>query len=401
VRFRKIILPVAIGLMLAVLAIVGGVVAGRLLAPQPVPLPATPRIEPYIQAVSTARAARLKAQAGTAQDRSDAAKRIEALGLKPDDFGYAACEYVRGRLLVLASRNAEAEECFLRLLDSRSTAPEAMLGIIELDGKTEPARRMRIEECMSQLLPVSVWGRQSDAHRLKSFADVNPPPPSVPSLARNTLWNIAMQYEAASLHDRAWVACAEAIYAGRAPSWIGGHLRHEAWFSPDTAPLWQQAAEIAWRAGERQVACDYLAKSAIFGDDAQFDKAKQAAVRWWAEDPDAKEPEVPVEQRRRAVEEIARLYAEMNAHPRALELIRSRRDWLDKPGELYQKYSAEWKVVVQASGRGSHNIVVYGVEVVPGVDPSTIRIPFACSPEGLQSAKSGVLAILGKAGAKE
>jgi len=80
----------------------------------------------------------------------------------------------------------------------------------------------------------------------------------------------------------------------------------------------------------------------------------------------------------------------------SLELIGTYRDCLEYPDELHAEYSKQWraKVKYQSAGLASKKLVVFGVEVTDAMDPATIRIPFACTPESVKEVKAKVAEIL-------
>jgi len=349
-------------------------------------------VDAYVRAISTARSAR--SVSNNKEDLVDAIGSIEKLGLKPEDAAFASCEYVRCRLLVRASSSHEVDDaCFRRLLGSRAVAPEALLGLLEIN-KGGRERRLALEECFAQVLPISIWRSRVDGSRIVVQADVNmePPCPFSPVLDRKMLIEVGKEFEQAGLYDQAWKAYIEAIYGGLAPSWIANPLIERAWFSSDSAELWAKVADNAWKAGERQLAYEYLAKAVIFGPEAQLESAKQMLATWGKQKEE--EPEVSEEQRKEAVENIVTLYAKMNIHPRALELIQEHNELFDNPDELYRKYASEWTAVVRAY-RGwaqavclhgvNTSVFLYGVKVSEGDDPTSIRIPWACSPDAIKA----------------
>lgn len=347
----------------------------------------------FMNAVKTARNAWIAASANKAQ-AVEFASAIAKLELKPDNHGYYACEYVRCRLLVLAAQDDKAQILFVNMLNERAVAPEALLGLVELN-KDHRQKRFALEDALAQLLPLSVWrsgsdGRQSGGGGVLS----DPPPPIIPKLERNVLIGIAKECEQAGLFDVAWKAYIEAIYGGLAPSWIADPPREAGWFSSDSAELWARAADNAWKSGEHRLAYEYLAKAVIFGSEAQVDSAKDT-LKIWAQQ-NEKKTEISKEQRRQALEIIVKLYAEINAHPRALEVIQEYKAWLDRPDALYEEYAKEWRAVVKSYSRVTKNVVLYGTKLSGNVDPITIKVPFACAEESLKAAKGTVISILEK-----
>jgi len=336
-----------------------------------------------------------------AKDKSKAAKSLQnmdRLVLKKEQPGYHICEYVRSRLFILAEQKGQAETILLSLLDNRAVSPEALMGLIELNGVL-PEKRMALESELAWILPLGNWHRCSGddgRHEGGVMVDRDPPPPIIPKIDKARMVYIATKYGQAGLYESAWKAYIEAIYAGT-PSWVNPELcppREKAWFSPDSAPLWAQAAHHAWDAGEHRLAYEYLAKSVIFGPESQVDKAKEM-LKLWKEEQGKKRPEIPKEQQREAIEEIVRLYVEMNAHPRALAVIQEHKGLLDKPNELYEKYATEWKAIVkECFDNWTKVVVLYGVKLTKDDDPTSIKIPWACTSEAVKEAKAAVEEVL-------
>jgi uncharacterized protein YoaH (UPF0181 family) len=255
---------------------------------------------------------------------------------------------------------------------------------------------MSFERCLADLLPISGWNRARDMWDSdRPIIDLKElsPRPEVPFLHVKKLIQIAQLSETLGLHDFAWHAYVEAIYGGRAPAWSNGAPKEGAWLSADTAELWARAADNAWKTGERAVAYDYVAKSVIFGPDGQLGKAKTTLAAWKAS-VDAQQEEIPKAQLQEAVEQIVTLYAEMNVHPRALEIIRTHPDWVKNPVELEARIADEWKAALKAYSRGAKRVVVYGVELTDKTDPTDIKVPFACSPEAVERVAQEVRKLL-------
>jgi hypothetical protein len=330
-------------------------------------------------------------------DRSDALRHLEALLPDINEPAGPVCSYVRNASLMLAGQKEESEQGLLKLTGTCSVAPEAILGLSLLRGAV-PARRIEFENLMALILPVSRWGRWRDGQKWEVHATVNPSPPSFPDLVAAKLFAIADQFEKAGMYDCAWRAYAEALYVGLGPSWINEARKDDRWFSLASAELWAKAAQNAWKAGERSVAYDYLAKSVVFGPPEQLDKAKAMLLEW--QDPEIKPREVDKKVRQNALEQIIALYAEMNAHPRSLEIIDTYRDSLPNADELQAKYAAEWTALVNKMSAYvpyvAARMVLYGTEIKADTNPTAMRIPPPLSPDGLAAAQKEAAVLLGK-----
>ncbi len=327
----------------------------------------------------------------TPEDVTAASEMLAGVSTDAGCPAYRVIELLRLRLDVQAGRHQKAQDGFLKLADSPGVAPECFHGLAALT--SDDARtRVSIEDCLAGPLPMSGWSRVRNL--LLSTGDhVYPAAPGIPDADSGELRRIAALFRTAQFRSEAWMASVEAAYA-TAPSWIGAEWISNTWFSPETAFLWRNAGESAWKAGEHVLAYDYLTKFAIFGSEAQFDEAKQIAGKWKAGKPQEDEPEVPRAERQKALKEILRLYAELNAHPRALELIERYGDWFDDSGDLYAQYSEQWKAIVKSYSRAKRRVVLFGVTVTDDMDPTTIRIPPPCRPESIQEAKAKAIEIL-------
>jgi hypothetical protein len=266
--------------------------------------------------------------------------------------------------------------------------------LLELNGGDRRIRE-ELEECLAALLPLSVWGSLSDSRGIEFVADVNPPRPNIPTMDEQALTSLAEAAGQTGDHHLAWKAYIEAIYCGRAPSWMAESPQHDAWFSMDTAELWHRAAHHAKKANEATLAYDYLAKYAIFGSEAQFEEAKETFTKWQSDRKMEEEKEGDSAGQEKSLKKVFALYGQIHAHPRVLELIRSKRDGLGTPDELYAAYSKQWKSVLELCNRGVNGAVVYRVALTPNLDPTTIKIPWPCSPASVKEVRVRVVELLG------
>jgi len=339
----------------------------------------------YANAVAVAREALHAVDADAPVHRiQESAKAIERLGLNEEDAGYAVFEYVRCRLLVLASLDTQAEEGLLALVRLRSVAPEAYLGLLEIHAD-DRRNRIGLEECLSMLLPISHWGVLSNERTGEFGADIDPPPPVIPVMDREAVSGVARAFRRIGFAGSAWKAYAESIYL-LPPGWIknpGGC----SWFHPDTAKLWLTAAAQAWQADEISTAWDYLTKAAVFGSAHTREEALTTARMWQDADSEPQD-DVPVARQREGLEKIIRLYCEINAHPRALDLINEHRAILTDSELLSRECCQEWQGIVKHYRRGKSKAVLYGVEITEDTDACTIRIPEALSDKAIDKARA-------------
>lgn len=337
-----------------------------------------------------------KAQALTAShEPADSVKAIDLLGgihLDAGNVGHDVGTVLKSRLQYQSGQAATAQGDFLHVLGSRSASPEVLLGLLELN-KDVFSVATAIRKNMARVLPLSVWAMQANAEGNGIRAFINPGRPNIPAVNMKVYIAIAEAFDRGGFHSEAWMSFVESAYAG-APSWIHEGPRSEAWFSADTAYLWRSAAVNAWKAGERSLAVDYLTKFGVFGSEAQFEEAKEIYEKWTNGEDQAAEPPPSRDEKRRALEEVLRLYAEMNAHPRCFAIIQAHREFLDNPDELFAKYLEQWKAVLKSYSQEAEG-VVYGVKLTPDLDPTTIKIPWACSPEAAKEAHAKVTKLLG------
>ena len=329
----------------------------------------------------------------------EAIQAIDKAEVAPACCAYPIVAMLRCRLYYLSGYGQsdvrmEARRRFADLLSSASVAPECLVTLSEFGNQDQPPLPSNeLERSIARLLPLSWWSWMADFRDSGISVDMKPLPPGTPFGDVKAMVEIAERFERLGLYSLARKAYVEAIYGGLRPNWvvIGDSPKEKTWLSPDTAVLWQRTAEDAWKAGEHSLAYEYLAKSAIFGPESQVDKAKAVAQRW-AVGKAEKEVAISKAERRRLLKEIVDLYAKLNAHPRSLELIQKYRNWLDEPNELYAKYSKQWKAVAfrRSFGSVARHLVVFGVKVTDAVDPTTIRIPFACEPTRLREVKAKV-----------
>ena len=89
--------------------------------------------------------------------------------------------------------------------------------------------------------------------------------------------------------------------------------------------------------------------------------------------------------KRKALTQAARLYAQLNAHPRALALIDANRDAFEDPDKLRKEMERQWLAVCKDVSRAAEKVTLYGYEVYPGGDPLKVKIPWALSDEAMAS----------------
>lgn len=199
---------------------------------------------------------------------------------------------------------------------------------------------------------------------------------------------IPKNFASLGLYDKAWrTYCEHALVSSGAER-----------LDTTAAQNWKLAAENAYLAGEKKLAWQLLMKAAVFGGEWLFDEVKQTARLWNARERSQKElprPEVlQGDKRREAWDAIISLYQEMNAHPRAWALIDEYPEEFENPEELKQKIQADWIRVVERfipkhPDSAVKSVTVYGYRLYPdGVDPLTVKVPWAFSAESIKKAKA-------------
>ena len=310
-----------------------------------------------------------------------AADSLARLG-EPSASGCPVIDHMVGRLSMLRGHKDEAAGQFVVGL-AAAMAPEDVLALLELRGNSWATRSPYIRG-LAELLPVSGWRRQVDARDsvLRGQLKRLKPRTVVPRTDRQTMLSVATCLAKAGLPDLAWRAYAETAYAALSPPWVG-QKSGDTWLSPAAAECWGKAALCAREASRRELAWDYLMKAAVFGDDALFELSLGTAKEWTAQpEPPAPAPVDPAV-KREVLTRAVRLYAEMNAHPRAFTLIDENRDAFEDPDGLRREIEEQWLAVVEDVSRDAEKVTLYGLQVHPEGDPLKVRIPWALSDEAL------------------
>jgi hypothetical protein len=263
--------------------------------------------------------------------------------------------------------------------------------IMEKYGDNERDVRRLVRASIGRMSPVSLWGERLNRIHSEMRGLTNPPPATVPDVELGRSLEVSANLFRAGLFDNAWRAYTEAIYGELGPSWISSHsakYRDNNWLSPKAAVYWAKAAECARLAGKTELGWGYLMKAAVFGDEKTYKAALKTATQWDIEDKDpTKKPKpkpIDPKVRREALTKVVRLYAKMNAHPRAWELIDAYPDAFENPKSLKKEIQDEWLVVVKGASWGAMKVVLYGQEVYPNGDPLKVKIPQAMSDEAIK-----------------
>jgi hypothetical protein len=180
------------------------------------------------------------------------------------------------------------------------------------------------------------------------------------------------------MHSYAAPAYVEAIYATAVPIGSGR------WLSPKTADLWLSAARAAAGADMRAFGA-YAAKAILFGDEAQAAEGYDLLDR--AVEARGDQPKPTPHPDRDSLLKIARLYVDMNMHPRALQLLADYKDLLAPEGqELADKWKAEWSRLVAEFCAGRTPCTLFGQDVSTPEKGAGVRVPWPCEKQALAEA---------------
>jgi hypothetical protein len=269
---------------------------------------------------------------------------------------------------------------------SLSMCIENLMIVMEAESSSREMQRL-YTHVLADLLPLSAWRRYANGGASGYLADINPPRPSIPQMNRDKIIAIASLLEETGMFDLAWRAQVEAIYCGYSPAWPSEN-RDGTWLSEETADHWGRAAEYAHRAGRTELGTNYLLKAAVFGGEKAFEKAEKISRKWSAVATSETESKaVDEEARRAALTRVVHLYAEINAHPRALQLLDDYPEVFEDAQKLRKEIEEQWIAVVKDASRAAIQVTLYGTQVYPTGDPLKVRIPWAFSDEAVRSVR--------------
>jgi hypothetical protein len=263
-----------------------------------------------------------------------------------------------------------------------------------------PAQKFAIQ-CIGELLPISHLGMTYNrriTYRGKSRDKTNPIR-EILNVTSSDMMRVANLLRDAQFPSLALGVYVESGYMESSPPLLGKSFS-DTWLSPKAAVYWAKAAECARLAGKTELGWGYLMKAAVFGDEKTYQAALKTAKQWELEDknPPKKPNPKPVDPkvRREALTEVVRLYAKMNAHPRAWELIDAYPDAFENPKALKKEIQNEWLAVVKDVSRVAKKVVLYGQEVHPNGDPLKVKIPQAMSDEAIKKVNQKLKEFLSK-----
>lgn len=266
------------------------------------------------------------------------------------------------------------------LLAEPAPLPEALWLAIQLtaagDTDADRTRRWALEARLGKLLPIGAFGRLADAKAQAAEAgrlgeplkDV--PRPAIPAIAADKLFAIASAFDEMHLAADAANAYRDAIYGGLAPPGFPD-AGPGTWLSPEAADRWLAVARLEAGLGRRGWPFQALLLAAA-ASPARADRA--AEVLGWAlgEAPRPPVPD-PVPEERKLVR-IARLYEELNLHPRGLAAL----DRLPRPaatsdaGRVRAAIAAAWEALVADYARGAERTSFLFGRKVSGAAPGDL-----------------------------
>ena len=313
--------------------------------------------------------------------------------LKQSKAATAGANYFIIRFSMTGNQNDVAKRLAISILPV-SMLPEG-IDLIPLDKKDKNYKTyLRLHlYCLAMLIPNSGWQAYCDCLDTAQLNDINPSPPSVPLKNNKVMLQIAVEFEHAMLWDLAWKAYANAIYSSyRSPL----SDKYCGWISSTTGHLWLKTAECAYKAGQNDIALEYLMKVAVFGPEDLQEMVSEKFILWSSkENINNKTIVVDNVARRQALTNVVKLYMEINAHPYALQILNEYKMCVDNPVNLQKQAENEWMAIIKhkvAAISDPHDlnnkIVFYGQEFYPKGNPVKIKIPWAFSDEAVASVRN-------------
>lgn len=307
--------------------------------------------------------------------------------------GTATCKefltFYKARLQVLVGRYDEAHDGLLQVAESQALMPEALFALREVGYRTN--RGKKADDCLRLLgkaLPCSIVGRLHDA-AARPFSIEEP---LIPCLDSEKSVRIGDLFFEQNLYQQASDAYREAIYCSGTYSPLSSasvNRGNHAWLSPASAPLWLKVAQAEYHLGNRTTCANFVAKVVVFGGENH----KEAALKLLA-DSCRSRPSRPTSSKPGSgkLSIIARYYAEMNMHPRAIHLLKDYAGVVGPDAKaLEAKYSKEWLDLLEHYCAGVQGpCTLFGQDVSSKENRLKIVIPPPCSKEALEEVAKAV-----------
>lgn len=356
-------------------------------AVEPEPLPAAPwPALRHATAVLGSVADQLRALEGESRFRAARAAlaRTSLWAERHDLPGAPVVGYARARLHLLAGDPQAARGEARGLLVTPEVAPEALFVMVEAAGGAGDAeRRRRGELWLGKALPLSPYGILADRSRTRRLGSAEGP--VIPDLRREKLVEVATLFAGLGDPAAAESAYREAIYGGFGPPWVAEE-RRETWLSEEALDIWLAAADVQLAAGRGESAAGSAARVLVYGTARQRDAAAGLLGRLERGDrppTQASSGERPIDGEK--VLQIARLYAAMNLHPRAIALLRHHQAGLPAAGgALDRRLTEEWRRLLSTHcATVAGPCVLFGHDVTALAKPEEIEIPRPADPAAL------------------
>ncbi len=315
--------------------------------------------------------------AAQVQAARTALRRTEGWSKRTDYPGASVIGYFEARLHLSAAEPEEARRKAQQLLTRSSVAPEALFLLVEAATRAgDTAQRRNVERLLGKVLPLSPYGLLAD--RAQTVRAGSTHAPVIPALRPDKLQEVARLFAEMGQAGAASRAFREAIYGGFGPPWLG-EGRPGSWLSEEAIDLWLELAEHQQGAMQLDQAGDSVARALIHGAAHQRDRAGGLVDR--LERREIKEAG-PAAIDGQTVLRIARLYAGMNLHPRAIALLRQHRSLVPaEAANLEQHLAEEWRQLLAAYCAGTiDRCVVFGQDVKHMDRPEEISIPAPADP---------------------
>ncbi len=353
--------------------------------PEPLPAGAWPALR-HATAVLGSVADQLRGLEGEARSRAARAalSRTSPWPERQDLPGAAVVGYARARLQLIAGDPQAAREQVPRLLATPEVAPEALFVMVEAAGRAGDAEgRRRGELWLGKALPLSPYGILSDRSQTQRLGSAEGP--VIPDLRREKLIEVARLYTVLGDSAAAERAYREAIYGGFGPPWAAEE-RRATWLSEEALDLWLAAADVQLATGRGESAAGSAARVLVYGGAQQRAAAADLLGRLERGDRppvQASSGERPVDGER--ILQMARLYAAMNLHPRAIALLRHHRtDLPAAAAALEQRLVDEWRQLLRTHcATVAGPCVLFGHDVTALARPEEIEIPGPAAPAAL------------------
>ncbi len=109
----------------------------------------------------------------------------------------------------------------------------------------------------------------------------------------------------------------------------------------------------------------------------------------WSGPPSASPGEPNQAQLAKGLEQVARLYAELNLHPRAIEIVDAYSSTFGpgKADALKTEFSQQWlKLLDEYCADKTGKVILFGIDVLPKENRLKVKIPQPLSEESLKAA---------------